>query len=147
MSPFPYSMSRLERLLPLSSFRRINTPESFSLSCCAVPLSLHCVCVFSLVNHTKSNQTLWYFLALLPIVAWYDSDLKTYQKDRQEGGELIKRFEERGVQQQQSVELSAEHLRKKSSSEQETEWQRQVKSKKGEDYYKNLKEVRSDPFH
>lgn len=72
--------------------------------------------------------------------AWYDTELKTYQRDRQEGGELYRRFEDRDRQQQS--EAGETLIRKKSQLETETEWQRQVRSKKGDDYYKNLKEVR-----
>ena len=74
-----------------------------------------------------------------PRAAWYDTELKTYQRDRQEGGELYRRFEDRDRQQQS--EAGEMLIRKKSQLETETEWQKQVRSKKGDEYYKNLKEV------
>ena len=73
------------------------------------------------------------------IAAWYDSDLKTYQKDRQDGGELQRRFEDPSRQAQS--DNAAEFFTKKSVVETETEWQRQVKNKKNDDYYKILKQV------
>ena len=72
--------------------------------------------------------------------AWYDYDLKTYQRDRQEAesGELHKRFDDRV--QQQPID-AGDLIRRKSQTETETEWQKQVKNKKSDDYYKNIKEV------
>ena len=72
------------------------------------------------------------------LLAWYDYDLKTYQKDRQDGGELQRRFDDRGATQPTDA---GDLIRKKSTLEVETEWQKQVKNKKSDEYYKNLKEV------
>lgn len=79
-------------------------------------------------------------LFLCFLSAWYDYDLKTYQRDRQEAesGELHKRFDDRV--QQQSID-AGDLIRRKSQTETETEWQKQVKNKKSDDYYKNIKEV------
>lgn len=82
-------------------------------------------------------------LFLCFLSAWYDYDLKSYQRDRQESesGELHKRFDDRVQQlQQQSID-AGDLIRRKSQAEAETEWQKQVKNKKGDDYYKNIKEV------
>ena len=51
---------------------------------------------------------------------------------------MQKRFDDRG---QQVPGDAGDLIRKKSVAETETEWQRQVKNKKNDDYYKNLKEV------
>jgi len=67
---------------------------------------------------------------------WYDYDLKSYQQDRH--SELQRRFDDR--QSTANVEAS-DLLRKKTSQELETEWQKQVKTKKNDDYYKSLKEL------
>ena len=76
-------------------------------------------------------------LSSMNLVAWYDYDLKGYQRERQ--GELLRRFDER---QATSTNVEATDLiRKKSIQETETEWQQQVRKKKSEDYYKSLKEV------
>lgn len=72
----------------------------------------------------------------MTFVAWYDYDLKNYQQDRH--SELQRRFDDR--QTTTSIEAT-EMLRKKSAQEMETEWQKQVKTKKNEEYYKSLKEV------
>lgn len=47
-------------------------------------------------------------------------------------------FEERN---QSERAFEPEHLRKKEKKEEETEWQKTVKSKKGDDYYEKLREV------
>lgn len=73
-----------------------------------------------------------------PWIAWYDYELTSYQKERQET-ELEKMFDERN---QQERSIDTDHLRKKEIKEQETEWQRAVKTKKGDDYYGKLREVR-----
>lgn len=67
--------------------------------------------------------------------------MKSYQRDRQEGGELLKRFEDRSAQPPSAIEVAGDFIRKKSTVETETEWQRQIKNKKSEEYYKNIKEV------
>lgn len=85
-----------------------------------------------------STTTIITRMARSAIAAWYDYDLKTYQRDRQDGGELQKRFDDRG---NQVPGDAGDLIRKKSVMETETEWQRQVKNKKSDDYYKNLKEV------
>lgn len=72
-------------------------------------------------------------------LAWYDYELTSYQKERQET-ELEKMFEERN---QAEKTFDTEHLRKKEIKEPETEWQKSVKSKKGEDYYGKLREVKN----
>ena len=104
---------------------------------------MHCVpCFFSVCYAISSYTQIRPKRNLLPHIAWYDSDLKIYQKDRQEGGgELLKRFEDRSAQPASAVEVAGDFIRKKSTLETETEWQKQVKNKKSDDYYKNIKEV------
>lgn len=75
-------------------------------------------------------------------LAWYDSDLVPYQKDRQET-ELEKVFEERNTIAQQGGEvIGAEHLKQKVMKEPQPEWTQSVRQKKTEDYYSKLREVR-----
>lgn len=78
-------------------------------------------------------------------IAWYDYELTQYQKERQEGTELEKTFEERKVhmKQQEGVKLS-EHMKSKIQKQQDTEWQRAVKTKKNEEYYNKLAELESE---
>lgn len=47
-------------------------------------------------------------------------------------------FDERS---QQERVIDTDHLRKKDVKEQETEWQKAVKTKKADDYYGKLREV------
>ncbi|EEB18956.1 conserved hypothetical protein [Pediculus humanus corporis] len=71
---------------------------------------------------------------------WYDIELTGYQKERQET-ELEKMFEERN---QTERNFEPEHLRKKEIKEPETEWQKNVKSKKSDDYYGKLRELEEE---
>ena len=71
--------------------------------------------------------------------AWYDYDLKQYQKERQDD-ELERVFEEK-VRPGISVLHQGEH--QKVVEQPETEWQKKAKAKKGADYYSSYKQVRS----
>lgn len=87
--------------------------------------------MFRAVVNVQHRFVLW------TLVAWYDYDLKGYQQVRQ--GELQRRFDERQTT-AGSVEAT-DLIRRKEVQETETEWQQQVKKKKNDEYYKNLKEV------
>lgn len=80
----------------------------------------------------------------LKLLAWYDSDLVSYQKDRTET-ELEKTFEDRRqyLAEQGTVNFG-EHLRPKQEIKQEPEWQQAVKQKKTENYYNKLQELETD---
>lgn len=71
-------------------------------------------------------------------VAWYDMELSSYQSERQDG-ELAKVFEERS---QQEKDIIMDHLRPKGAKEEQPEWTQMAKSKKGDEYYSKLREVR-----
>lgn len=77
-------------------------------------------------------------------VAWYDSDLVSYQKERSET-ELEKTFEDRKqyLAEQGGLKMG-EHLRPKQDVKQVPEWQKTVQGKKGEDYYNKLQELETD---
>lgn len=99
------------------------------------------VCI-SLLNsakkktHSKCN----FFLS----VAWYDQDLAQYQKERQET-ELEKVFDERNTTLRESgLNVSGVHIQQKEFTEPETEWQRSVKMKKGEDYYSKIQQLENE---
>lgn len=78
-------------------------------------------------------------------LAWYDSELVPYQKERQET-ELEKVFEERNTIAQQGGEvIGLEVLKPKVVKEPEPEWTQSVRQKKNEDYYSKLREVRKRP--
>jgi len=71
--------------------------------------------------------------------AWYDAELSQYQKERQ-ATDLEAFFQERSEQQAKQGEIIFEP-HKQPVKEPETEWQKTVKQKKGEDYYSKLREV------
>ncbi|KAL1117095.1 hypothetical protein AAG570_004423, partial [Ranatra chinensis] len=74
---------------------------------------------------------------------WYDSELATYQAERQET-ELEKVFEERQQAHQGGVDINLEHLKQKVTKEPEPEWTQSVKSKKSQDYYGKLRELEGE---
>lgn len=77
-------------------------------------------------------------------VAWYDQDLAQYQKERQET-ELEKVFDERNTTLRESgLNVSGVHIQPKEFTEPETEWQRSVKTKKGEDYYSKIQQLENE---
>lgn len=78
------------------------------------------------------------------MVAWYDSDLVSYQKEREET-ELEKTFEDRRqyLAEQGGIKVS-EHLKQKQDVKHVPEWQETVKQKKGEEYYNKLQDLETD---
>ena len=68
-------------------------------------------------------------------LAWYDSE--QYQSDSKET-ELERVFDERHQTVSQGTAIATEHLGQKVIKEPETDWQKNVKSKKNEDYYNKL---------
>jgi titin len=76
------------------------------------------------------------------LIAWYDYDLVAYQKERNLT-DLEKTFEERNqmLQEQGGIDLNALHLKPKDFKGTQTEWQKFVKSKKGQSYYNKLQEL------
>lgn len=78
--------------------------------------------------------------------AWYDSDLVTYQKDRQET-ELEKTFEDRRqyLAEQGGINVS-QHFNKNKQQEvkEKPEWQKSVQQKKSENYYNKIQELETD---
>lgn len=78
-------------------------------------------------------------------IAWYDSELVTYQKDRQET-ELEKTFEDRRQQlvEQGGIKISEHFVKQKQQSKEVPEWQKTVKDKKTEDYYSKLQVLETD---
>lgn len=93
--------------------------------------------LFSLIINIVELFLVFQLIRTLYPLAWYDIELSGYQKERQET-ELEKMFEERN---QTERVFETDHLRKKEVKQPETEWQKTVKSKKGEDYYDKLREV------
>jgi len=73
-------------------------------------------------------------------IAWYDYDLKSYQRERQEvqEGELFRKYDEKKGQ--TTVE-AGDLVKEKFVHEIETDWQQELKRKKNEEYYKSLREV------
>lgn len=78
-------------------------------------------------------------------IAWYDSDLVTYQKDRHET-ELEKTFEDRRqqLQEQGGIKINEHFAKQKQGTKEVPEWQKTVKEKKTEDYYSKLQELETD---
>lgn len=77
-------------------------------------------------------------------VAWYDNELTQYQRERQDT-ELERIFDERHKDiQEGNRSLAAVHIQSKTYKEPDTEWQQQVKLKKGEEYFNKLQELESE---
>lgn len=84
------------------------------------------------------------YISCVSLVAWYDSDLVSYQKEREET-ELEKTFEDRRqyLAEQGGINVG-EHLKPKQEVKHVPEWQQTVKQKKGEEYYNKLQELETD---
>lgn len=77
-------------------------------------------------------------------LAWYDIELTQYQKERQET-ELERVFDERNTTLKESGPyVTGVHIQPKEFKEPETEWQRTIKQKKGEEYYNKIQELEND---
>lgn len=78
------------------------------------------------------------------MLAWYDSELVSYQKEREET-ELEKTFEDRRqyLSEQGGINVG-EHLKQKQDVKHVTDWQQTVKQKKNEEYYNKLQELETD---
>lgn len=76
------------------------------------------------------------------ILAWYDYDLAQYQSERHE---LEKVFDERQatLSQQGGPEYNMDG-QGKNYREPETEWQKSVKNKKGQEYYNKLQNLENE---
>jgi hypothetical protein len=76
------------------------------------------------------------------ILAWYDYDLVSYQKERVLT-DLEKTFDERNeeLKKRGGIDINAEHLKPKSLKGDQPEWQKVVKNKKGQEYYDKLQEL------
>lgn len=77
-------------------------------------------------------------------IAWYDIELQQYQKERNET-ELERIFDERHQQLQEGgINMAAIHQQPKVIKEPETDWQRNVKGMKNEDYYNKLQDLENE---
>lgn len=81
----------------------------------------------------------------MPTLAWYDSDLVVYQKDRQET-ELEKTFEDRRQQlsEQGGIKINEHFVKQKQDVKEVPEWQTTVKQKKTNEYYNKLQVLETD---
>lgn len=78
------------------------------------------------------------------LIAWYDLELAEYQKERAET-ELERVFDERNTTLRDSgLHVTGVHVQPKEFKEPETEWQKTVKTKKGEDYYSKIQELENE---
>lgn len=78
------------------------------------------------------------------MIAWYDLELAEYQKERAET-ELERVFDERNTTLRDSgLHVTGVHVQPKEFKEPETEWQKTVKTKKGEDYYSKIQELENE---
>lgn len=77
-------------------------------------------------------------------LAWYDLELSQYQKERNET-ELERVFDERNtIQRDQGLNVTGIHVQPKEFKEEETEWQKSVKTKKGEEYYNKIQSLENE---
>jgi titin len=75
---------------------------------------------------------------------WYDLELAQYQKERSET-ELERVFDERNtLQREQGLNVTGIHVQPKEFKEEETEWQKSVKTKKSDDYYSKIHELENE---
>lgn len=76
------------------------------------------------------------------MLAWYDSELVTYQKDRQET-ELEKTFEDRRqyLAEQGGIKATEYFNKNKPDVKEVPDWQKTVQQKKTENYYNELQEL------
>ncbi|CAH1976506.1 unnamed protein product [Acanthoscelides obtectus] len=75
---------------------------------------------------------------------WYDIELAEYQKERQDT-ELEKIFDERNTAMRESgVHVTGIHVQPKEFKEEETEWQKMAKNKKGEEYYNKIHSLENE---
>jgi titin len=76
-------------------------------------------------------------------LAWYDYDLIAYQKERTD---LEKTLDERTLQLQErgGIDINAEHLKPKLVKGEQTDWQKNVKTKKSQGYYEKLSDLESE---
>lgn len=80
------------------------------------------------------------------LVAWYDYDLVSYQKERYELTDLEKTFDERNelLKQRGGIDLNTEHLKPKLIKPDQPDWTKTVKNKKGTEFYDKLQELEID---
>lgn len=91
-----------------------------------------------------SNQFIDIIVIDIFLLAWYDLELAQYQKDRSET-ELERVFDERNTALREGgLQVTGVHAQTKEFKEPETEWQKTVKGKKGEDYYSKLQELENE---
>lgn len=78
-------------------------------------------------------------------IAWYDSELTGYQKERQET-ELEKTFEDRRqyLAEQGGINVGQHFTKTKPDVKQAPEWQKSVQQKKTNDYYNRIQELETD---
>lgn len=76
-------------------------------------------------------------------LAWYDDGLKQYQDERK-GTELEKVFDERHQLAAQGTSINTEHLAQKVIKVPETEWQKNIKTKKNQSYYNKLQNLEEE---
>lgn len=76
------------------------------------------------------------------MLAWYDSELVTYQKDRKET-ELEKTFEDRRqyLAEQGGIKVTEHFNKVKQDVKEVPEWQKTVQQKKTENYYTELQDL------
>lgn len=93
----------------------------------------------------NANNDRYLLLPFCTKIAWYDSDLVVYQKDRKET-ELEKTFEDRRQQlsEQGGIKINEHFIKQKQEAKEAPEWQTTVKQKKTNEYYKNLQELETD---
>lgn len=70
--------------------------------------------------------------------------MQQYQKERSET-ELERVFDERNtLQREQGINVTGVHVQPKEFKEEETEWQKSIKTKKGDEYYSKLQELENE---
>lgn len=79
------------------------------------------------------------------IIAWYDSDLVAYQKERQDT-ELEKTFEDRRqyLAEQGGINIGQHFTKTKQGVKEVPDWQKTVQQKKTNNYYNEIQKLETD---
>lgn len=79
------------------------------------------------------------FLTKIYLLAWYDYDLASYQRERYELEKILEEKQQQRAEQEYNIDLRAKDFK-----EPETEWQKAIRNKKGEGYYSKLQELENE---
>lgn len=95
-----------------------------------------------IANSTKQNYHISNTSNPFQFLAWYDYDLTQYQRERYELEQILDE-RQKALAEQGGPEYNVD-VKGKQYDVPETEWQRNVRSKKGDGYYSKLQELENE---